>query len=68
MTTQNQTQVKTKPRKTVQVKLDITTNVDNFTLCEHIQKILENSSIGASEYLLTVIDIKVTNTQDTSVL
>jgi len=46
-------------KKTIRIELTVVTGVDNFTICEHIERYLLDSPLNNSEHKLEINEVKV---------
>jgi hypothetical protein len=51
-------------KKTIQITLSVITGIENYTLCEFISQLIQNSVLGSAEYKLDMTETKVTKSED----
>lgn len=49
--------------KTIQITMKVDSQIDNFELCEFIEKQLQSTVLGSSPYNLEIKEVKVTKTE-----
>ena len=45
-------------KKTIQITLSVITGIENYTLCEFISQLIQNSVLGSAEYKLDMTETK----------
>lgn len=51
-------------KKTIQLTMSVETGADNYSICDFVEKILQNSTLNSSEFKLEIQETKVIKSEE----